>query len=298
MKEVIKVATYKNALKMMFGRRDIILFSGLITLFFTFVGYFNPLSALLYNAGDFSVESLLDSVISLVQLSAGFLSSWDRALGSALAILVLAAVLSIAAGFVLSGYFSVINNAVMGREMTKGEFVSGLKKNFRKIGVVTFKVMVFGLLFIVVMIVAAVPAIVITSAWLSGKSGLLLSALFLSLLTGCVLFFSLLFFRTYIYFWYPAAFNAEKNLFAKGKKVADLSFWKFAARITAIDMGVFLLQFLFAYIQRLADQQAVVCAVAGGLLFLLNWAVGTVLFASLMIYTFSLYRENQMKVSS
>ncbi|MCR4435394.1 MAG: hypothetical protein QHH06_08650 [Clostridiales bacterium] len=292
------MATYGDAVRIMFKRPFAILYFSLITLVGCGIGRYNPVSTLLYGFGTFGIGNLLDSILSLIRLSIGFLSKWNTALKAALITLGLLAAVSLLIGLAFSGLLGIINNAVDSKPKFKGELVWGIKKYFSRTAWISFKVLFFSLLFVIFAAVASVPAIMITKAWLGGNSGLLLSAVFFDALTAGVLALGLLFFRAYMFFWYPAALNVGKGAFLRGKRTVDSFFWSFAARLVAVDIAYGVYQFLFIYVQGMMGQQNPPNMAVNMMLFFVNWIFKTLLFSSLVFYVFLAFKTHREELNA
>lgn len=276
------MGAFKNAVFIMFRRPFIILFLSFIILVYCAIDYINPVFNILLNYGGATGGNFFESFVSSLQIifNPGLITA------GLLILLGIIIFISIIAGLVFSGYMNIINNALDGKPKFNGEFSIGLKKYFFKVLMITFRTLFFGLIFILFMSVASLPAIVITRSLISGKSGYMIMTIFIDIITAAVLFFGLMFFRIYITFWYPAAINMEKRAFTIGKRTADTNFWGIVGRFVLFDLVYILAQLILIYGGKLFPQQAV---------FVVNWVFKTFFFAAYITFIFSSYkilREN------
>jgi len=252
----------------------IILFFGILSLAYLAVNSLNPVLPLLSGLSRITSGNIFDSIISLLQILIE-----PRIIGMvAVFIFAISFVLAIAGGLLLSGFFNVIYKSLDNLSSTRGQFVSGMKKHFLRISLATFFILFFGLILLVIAAVVSVPAIVITKAVLEGKPDFLLAAVFVDVLTAGVLFLGSMFFRAYMFFWYPAVIEGAKKPFLKSKRMVDRHFWGILARFLVFDL-VFA---AFSYATSFLDMQI--------LPFFLDWIFGTLFFVTYLTYIFSLYK--------
>ncbi|MCX8129042.1 MAG: hypothetical protein N3I35_02955 [Clostridia bacterium] len=236
------------------------------------IDYLNPTGVFLkfstISSGDIfgSIVFLLQFILKLVISTKGIVF---------IAVLLLAASLII--GLVFSGYFGMVNNVLEGRPKIKGEFSAGFRKYFGRVFLMSFILLLFSILFVLFMLIASVPALVITKAAFAGKPGLYVTTVLVDLITVSVLFFGFMFFRIYMSFWYPATISYGKRAFTIGKRTADAFFWGLVRRFLAIDIVFILSQVIFINI--------------GGSLavFAVKWAFYTIFFTFLVTYVFALF---------
>lgn len=269
----------RTAVRVVVKRPFVILFLGIVTLIYSVINYYNPLFRIFFGLNALTKGDFLESVVSSLQVISdpGII---PILMGLIFGIIVAA---SLFCGLVFSGYFNIINNLITGKAKINGEFVSGVKKYFIRISTISFRALFLGVLFLIFMMVATVPAIVITKAASIEKPELVAAAFFLDLLTAAVLFFGFLFFRVYVFFWYPAALNNDKEFFKAGKRAADRFFWKIAGRFLIFDLIFVGFQFLFL---QLGDSIVVFTA---------NWIFETVFLLFYITYIFYTYRFSVSK---
>jgi hypothetical protein len=274
------MGAFGRAINAILRRPFILLFFAAITIIITAINRFNPIVPILRGLDLITEGSFIESIVSYLQVLL------DPSIVPVFAgfIVVFCIITSLLAGLFLSGYFNIINNAVANRQKKKGEYAAGFKKYFGRIFLITLKSLIMAFLLIVFMLVASVPSIVITNASVTGRPELIIPAVFVDVLTILVILFGLMFFRTYIFFWYPAALNNEKKYFADSRKVVDRHFWSIAGRILAFDVVFILFECMGRYIGE------------SPLHFFVNWIFYTVFFTLFITYVFSAYRIYGHKV--
>lgn len=264
----------RDTIRLIIRRPFIILFLGLVTLACSVIDSYNPVFPILAGLGSVTGGDIFENIISFLQ----FLVDPDIIPTLVLFVLCLSIAAAVLTGLVFSGYFYTVNNILTGKKRFKGEFIMGLKKHFLRISLISFRVLFFGLILAIFMLVASVPAMIITNAARTSKPELLAAAVLVDMLTAGVLFFGLMFFRTYMFFWYPAAMNYGKKSFSAGKQVVDAHFWNIAKRFIAFDIIFIAFQFLFAGI----DNSTV--------LFAVRWIFTTVFLLFFTVYLFTAFK--------
>lgn len=263
-------------------RPFIIIFFALIMLACTLVNSINPIVPIAAGLMNVTGSGLFESVVSALQ------AILDPGVIPVLLLLFIGVALlaSLLAGILLPGLMQIVSNALYGREKVAGEYRHAIGKFFTKIFVITLKAFLYAEFFTVFLMIACVPAAVITRAAFTNKPDLMLAAVFVDILTVCVLFFGLMFSRAYIFFWYPAVINGEKRPYLAGKKRADKNFWKLAGRLLVFDI-VFAVFQLFIYLIGNAIAQ-----------FFIGWIFSMVFFTCLTVFVFDLYQEQDEKVKT
>lgn len=273
------MVVFRNTVAAICVRPFIILFTGILVFGYCLVDYILSPLKVFFTMGLNNEDNILDSLMHFIQLIFNQLSDINtlfRVAGCYFGSLIPA---SIFIGIILSGCLYIINNAVNRKPRKKREFLAGVKKYFFKISVISFKTLLISTLFIIFMLVASVPAIVITKAAASGKSELAAAATFINVLTFAVLFFGCMFFRTHIFFWFPAAINYKKRPFREGKRLVDAHFWGMVGRLIIFDIIFIMSEYIF-----ISSNQSF-------LLFIANWIFKTVFLAFFITYIFSLFNN-------
>ena len=254
-------------------------FAAAATLVCCLINRYNPVIAVLTGLNKVTGGDIFENVISFLQIIME-----PRTFRAMLAFLPgISIAASLLAGLILSGYLNVVDSALEEKQKTGKEFINGLKKYFISIARVSFAVTFSGLILLVFLMVASVPAIIITKGALSDKPDLLIGAVFVDIITVSVIFFALMFFRAYMFFWYPSLFHNRKKAFSTGKYLANRHFWGIAARYLVFDV-VFIAALLL--ITQISHPFV---SFAAGWIFT---AAFSTLFAT---YVFSLFRHLRMK---
>lgn len=245
-----------------------------LTLAFLVINSYNPLFGLLMGINTITKGDIMHSIISALQIL-----SDPSFIPTVVAIIIGISVIgSLIAGLLFSGFFYMLNNALSGKEKVKGEFRSGVKKYFKRVALISIRIILIGFLLVVFLSIATIPAIVITKAATPQKPELIASAVFVNFLTILVLFFGMMFFKIYALFWYPAAINAQGKYFTAGKKAADLNFWRVVGRFIIFDAVFVLVELIF---WKLGDSL---------ITFLANWLFMTGFILLYITYVFFMYR--------
>jgi len=264
----------KSAVRLVKRRPSALFFLSTVTLIFAVIDSYNPVFPILFGLGSMHEGDAFGSLVSFLQ----FMMDPDIIPSLALFILAFSVVGAAVASLVFSGYFYVVSNAFAGRKKVKGEFATGLRKHFFRMFSISFRVLLIGFILAIFMLVASVPAIVITNAAKITRPELLAAAVLVDILTAGVLFFGFMFFRTYALFWYPAAIDHAKRSFSIGKKTVDANFWSITGRFIVFDIVFIAVQFLFAAI----DHQLAVIIV--------KWLFGTGFLLFFTTYIFAAFR--------
>ncbi len=244
------------------------------------INSYNPVLPIILGLSSATGSSVFEGLVSTLELLL------DPGIITGIVLFILGAVLlvSLLAGVLLSGYFHVIGATLGGIGKTEGDYFAGTKKYFGRVFLITLRVTLFSALLSGFMAVAAVPSIIITRAAATAKPELLPAALFVDLLTVGVLFFSLMFSRIYLFFWYPAAMKDMKNPFRSAKCITDGYFWQITGRFIVFDVVFAVFQYLILITGPIA------------LKLLLGWLFSTIFFIAMVVfifYTFGLYANVQ-----
>jgi hypothetical protein len=272
-----------NAIGVIIKKPFILIYWGILTLIFTLVEYLLPVFRTIYELSTISGSNFFESIISFIQVLYGFLSDTKVVIIGVIALLVILAAISILAGVLLSGYFYKLNNAVNKKQGQKNEFLTGIKEYFGPIWILNYIVFIAGLLLLIIMVVASVPALIITRATIDKGLEMLPAVLFVDVLTCVVLFFAAMFFRIYVIFLYPALMSNSKNILKKAKRFADKNFWKILSTILVFDIIFVGFQIMFISF----DDNI--------WLLLLKWVFLTLFYALVTTYVFTAYRKYSEK---
>jgi ABC-type multidrug transport system fused ATPase/permease subunit len=268
-----------NAIGIIIRKPFILIYWGILTLVFTLAEYLLPVFKTIYELSTISGSNFFESIISFIQVLYGFLSDTKVVIIGAVVLLAVLAAISILAGILLSGYFYKLNNAVNKKQGQKNEFITGIKEYFGPMWIVNYIVFIVGMLLLIIMVISAVPALIITRATIDKGLEMLPAVLFVDVLTCVVLFFGAMFFRIYVFFLYPALMNNGRNIFLKAKRFADRNFWKLLSAIFIFD--VIFVGFQIMYISFNDNIW----------LLLLKWAFLTIFYALTTTYVFTAYKK-------
>ena len=268
-----------NTIGVILKKPFIIVFWGVFMLVVTLMGYMFPVFRTLFELSSISGSNPFETLMSFIQLVYSYLSDVKVvaiSLGVLLLVLLSVAVIG---GALMSGYLSILNNAVNKKVIHKGEFSYGIKQYFNKITLMNFTLLVVGLVIFIIMVVAIVPALVITSASAGKGKEMLPAVLFVDILTGIVLFFGLMFYRIYAFFWYPAVLNNSKKPFKEAKDIANKHFWKIVSVFILFDLVYIAFQMLFV---KFDDNMVML---------LVKWIFTSVFFAMFTTYIFTAFKK-------
>lgn len=235
---------------------------------------FIPVMAMIVGIINMTGGGFFDSVLSILQLLI------DP--GNLPAILIAAAVLSVLAsvvsGLLLPGFLLIVDDGQAMGSKKKGLFAEGIKCCFFKFFRMTLKLSFFTVLLGVFLLIASVPAIIVTKAAVSTNPELAIAAVIIDMVTLGAFFMCLSFFKIYVYMWYIAAAKSEKRPFTAGKAVGGRYFWRTALELLGFD-AVFA---AVIYLVYLNENQV--------LRYVLGWVFTTVFFTALAVYLVRLYR--------
>ncbi len=197
-----------------------------------------------------------------------------------LAVVVLALLISVAIALLLPGYLLIVNDGLSNNVKIKHLFIMGIRSYFAKFFLISIRSTLLSAIFGMFILVASVPAIVITRIALSSKPDLMMAAVFIDILTACVIFLSLSFYTIYTYMWYIASLTATKMPFKAGKAVADQNFWKIAMGLLVFDIifvvGIFAIYMIGSQVSR----------------YIAGWIFTTCFFTTLAVFLIKNFRDS------
>ncbi|HPU42244.1 MAG TPA: hypothetical protein PKY26_07580 [Acetivibrio clariflavus] len=267
-------------------RPVLIVILGIFMFLYCYIEY-SFIMPIVFGLSVLKTGNIFDSVIHLIQIVLNYIPNINPAIFVYILLGIVAA--SLIAGLLLSGSLNVLNSALVNSDKEKGAFAKGIQKHYLKVSRITFLSIIYLILFTIFIVVVSVPAIVITSAAITEKPELMSVAYVLDFITVLILFFCIMFFKIYIFFWYPAAINYDKQLFARGKRAADNSFWRILLKFLWYDILIFVFQMGLFYINNILSRNESVVAEFTGIVVLLflNWIFKTVILISIISYVFS-----------
>jgi hypothetical protein len=242
--------------------------------------------------------NFLESIVYAVQLLFNFVSNTRNAVKDIIIFLIFILVFSLILGIIFSGLFYVVNKALDGGPKTKGEFIRGIRKFAIRLSWVSFRVLISGLLVFIILLIAIIPAVVITRAWLSGKSELVAVVAFLDTLTVGVVFFGVMFFSAYVFFWYPAAVNIKRKTFSAAKYIADNNFWPLVIRILILEIILVVSHLILTYINVNLSTSNAGNPIFAYAMFIINWVFKTLFFSFFITYIFAYFKLGLKRVNN
>ncbi len=282
---------FGNAIKVLIKRPSVVCFIGFVVLIFTVINYQIPVFAIIHGLSTMGEGNVFESLISVLQLVTGYFNKPGIVMAGLAGLLSLLFILSAILGFLFSGYFNIINNALNDKNKYRGEFAAGVRKYFTKIAWITFRVLLVAVFLLIYLMIASIPAAIITRTASMDKPQLLFSAAFIDILTLGVIFFSLMFFRIYVMFWYCAAINQRKRPLSSGKHIADAHFWRIVKVVLAFDVVYVVIEVLMTFVQGVLGKGAAESQSAEFAVLAVEWALETLFFSVFITYMFSLFRQ-------
>lgn len=268
-----------NTIGVILKKPFIIIFWGVVMFITTLMGYLLPIFRILFELGTISGSNLFETLMSFIQLIYSYLSDVRIVAICVTALILILFSIAVIGAVLLSGYLFKLNNAVNKKESHKGEFSYGIRQYFNKICLMNFILLALGIVVFIIMTVASVPALVITSASVGKGREILPQVLFVDVLTGFVLFFGLMFFRIYTLFWYPAVISKKEKPFKDARRITNKHFWKIVLVFTAFDVFYIAFQVLFV---KFDDNL---------LLLLLKWLFTSIFYAMFTTYIFTAFKK-------
>ncbi len=259
----------------------------------------NLMMTLFYGITMFKTGSPFDDYVNVIQFVIDTVLVPQTAVKIILALIIFVVAVSLIFGLLLSGYFSILTNAVQGKPKKPGsEFLAGIKKYFFKMISVNLWVLSSAIIFAIYALIATVPAAIFIDNALNGDVNIVAGVL-LFVVTIVVLFFSFAFFRQYISFWYPSTFIYNKNHFKVAKKISDNYFWQLLSRLIIFDVILVVFDVIYVIANfSMADAQ-VVSSVTSNVLLIVNIIFKTIFIAVLVCFVFAsfhkLNEKNQYK---
>lgn len=278
-------------MKVLFKRPILLLIIAIVMLFYSIIEY-NLLLPLLFSFFAIGTGNFFESAMSLIQLIFGIITSplmLSKEMVLLTGVIIAAALVT---GVLFGGIFNIINNVLDKKPKFKEEFLLGVKKYFLKLFTINIRVAFSAILMIIFNTVVCVPAIAATRTAAQGNLEFIAGVFIIDIVTICVVFFSFLYYRAYILFWYPSALKYPSKAFTHGKHFVDRNFWKIAKRISGYDI-VFLIfggAFLIGKLALMHDESMNFFIMF--ILLLLDWVFKTVFFGVFMIYVFSYFKRH------
>lgn len=257
-------------------RPFILVFTGIVTAILLLINIYNPIIPILKGVTSITKSTVFESIVAALQIVSdpSFLP---------IIILVLlggAIVASLLGAVIFPGPMFSVNRRLDDLPARKGEFTFGIKKYFGRVFWVNIRTSLLTILFCAFMMVAIVPAIVVTRSAATDRPDLLAPAILVDLLTAAVVLLGLIFFSAYILFWYPAVLRNIKKAFIAGKRAVDRNFWRIAGN------------FLVFYLVFAAFQYLIIIISNPVIKFAVAWPFWTLFMIALIVFVFSSFKEN------
>jgi hypothetical protein len=254
----------------------IIITVGITMLVLAVFNIFIPVMAMILGIVNMTGGSFFDSVLAVIQMliEPGNIPMILISLG------VLTLLFSVAVGLLLPGYLLVINDGLSKNGRVGHFFLKGIERYFLKFFLISIRSFLLTAFMGVFIIISSVPAIVITRVALISKPNLMIAAVFIDVLTVCVIFLGLSFYTIYSYMWYIASLTASKKPFRAGKAAADRCFWKIVMGLLVFDI-VFAVGLLAVY---MIDDQV--------FRYITGWIFTTCYFTTLAVFLMQNFRDS------
>jgi hypothetical protein len=264
----------RNSIAAIIRKPFTVIYMGFLVLILLVLARLNPVFPLIAGFSKAADADFFEQVISILQ----FFMQPDVLPYLVPGIIVLSTTTGFLFSLFLSGYFYVLNNACgKASSKTGKDFARGTRQLFLKIFVISSISMAALIVFAIFMLVASVPLMILLRSATIENIRMLLISVLVMLLTIFVLFLGSMYFRVYIYFWFPAAACGHKKPFRTGKRVADQHFWKLVFALFMFDVILISGMFLFTYFED------------NIYLFAAKWLFLTLYFTLLSSYVFSAY---------
>lgn len=144
--------------------------------------------------------------------------------------------ISVVVSFVLSGYLYLINNIVDKKEKVAGEFMTGVKMYFGRIFSATLRSIFVLSLVIIFLSIGIIPAIITSDTLITKGMDMVALIIILDIVSFMMVFFGLMFCRTYISFWFPSIYKFKSHAFKVAKKSVDGFFWDVVEKFVVFDV--------------------------------------------------------------
>ncbi len=237
----MKIAS--KALKVLVKKPFAVIYISVLVLAAAVLNRLNPLIPLIAGLNKASEADVFQNVISVLQ----FIIKPDI-LKYVILIIAGAVILSaLLASALTPGLMNVLNHAVSGKKAGRRVFFEGYSKYFKKILVLSLKVFSLIWLFLIYIAVALVPLMIVLRAPVFNRVNDLIISVVIAIISVLILYFSLIFFRSYLIFWLPALFNGYGKPFIKGKRTVDNYFWKLALAFLIFDIVLLAAAAAFSY---------------------------------------------------
>ncbi|OPX45421.1 hypothetical protein CLHUN_07910 [Ruminiclostridium hungatei] len=285
--------TINNAVRLLAKRPSILILTIVTSTVLCVVEYL--MMTLLYSISMFKTGSPFDAYVNIIQFIVDTVLVPQTAVKIILALVVLVVAAALIFGFLLSGYFYILTNAVQGKAKKPGsEFLAGVRRYFIRMVSINLWTLCSVVIFVIYAVVATIPAAIFIDNAISGDVNIV-GGLLLFIITLAVLFFSFAFFRQYISFWYPSAFIHPRNHFKAAKKIADNYFWSLLSRLIVFDVILVVFDAVYVIANFSMANAQVISGVTSSVLLVVNIVFKTIFIAVLVCFVFSAFNKMNQK---
>ena len=184
-------------------RPILVIFIAIATFGFCVFEQFNPLTQAWGSIGKLLEQDYVQLLSSLANWMASQATSPGLMIATiAVAIIFMFAISSVI-GIMYAGYSHVLYLSILGHKPKRGEFKTGINKNFLKVTVYFTMLIVLTIVFVVVAAYALIPAAMTLKQLLIGDTSVILQMILLCILTVSILFFAIIFYAMYMSFILP-----------------------------------------------------------------------------------------------
>lgn len=288
-KEGQMMGTLNNAIHLLTKRPSILVLTVILSTVICLVE--NLFMTLFYGITMFKTGSPFDDYINIIQFVIDTISVPQTAVKIIMALVVIIVVVALVLALLLSGYFSILNNAIEGKSKKKGsEFIHGVKKYFLRMISLNLWTLCSIVLFGIYVLISSIPAAIFIDNAFSGDINII-AGILLFIITILVLFFSFAFFRQYIVFWYPAALVYNSNHFKMAKKISNINFWTLLSRFIVFDIVILVFDTLYIFTNFSLANSLVVSGMTNNILLFINIIFKTIYIALLVCFVFYSFKK-------
>ncbi|NTV88740.1 MAG: hypothetical protein HGA22_00015 [Clostridiales bacterium] len=266
------MGTIQDAIKAAARRPSVIITPLVIMLVVSAMNIYIPVLPLVAGLGGMTGGSISEGMVSAIQM----ITSLDILPIIILIFVAFCLIGSLFGGLVFPWYFNTVDEAVRDKEKEEGYGVI-TAKYFLPYFFITLRSLAFLVFYLVFLMIACIPAIIVARAVSLNGAGSVFPSLLLDFVTAAVLFFSAMFSRAYIIYWYPSELKHLNKPFTAGKHLADAHFWSISARLLVFDTAFL----LYVYLTLTAK--------ASLMKFLIGWIPGALFVALFVVFVFRTY---------
>ncbi|MBQ8828223.1 MAG: hypothetical protein IJZ90_03695, partial [Clostridia bacterium] len=221
-------------------RPVLMVFIAITTFIFCIIEQYNPLTKEYGSLGKLLEYSYVDLLSSLANWFASKATSPALMAVTVVVAIIFMFAISSVIGIFYAGYSHVLYLSLIDHAPKKGEFKTGINKNFLKIALYFTAVIAFSLVFIVLAAYSIIPAAMTIKQLLAGDTSVILQMVFLCLLTVVILFFAMVFYAMYMSFVLPGLIGFKHGGVGVSMRMVNGYCWYLIPRTLAylLAMGV------------------------------------------------------------